>query len=62
NIATYLNSLAIGASASYSRLIQIAYAASTSVTNVTDVTLAGGTVDLPATTGTTYRAGTVTFG
>ncbi|WP_211308951.1 baseplate J/gp47 family protein, partial [Komagataeibacter nataicola] len=46
NIATYLNSLAIGASASYSRLIQIAYAASTSVTNVTDVTLSGGTVDL----------------
>ncbi|AZV37896.1 hypothetical protein CFR75_08625 [Komagataeibacter xylinus] len=62
NIATYLNSLAIGASASYSRLIQIAYAASTSVTNVTDVTLSGGTVDLPATTGTAYRAGTVTFG
>ncbi|MGS0648978.1 baseplate J/gp47 family protein, partial [Komagataeibacter melomenusus] len=62
NIATYLNSLAIGASASYSRLIQIAYAASTSVTNVTDVTLAGGTVDLPATTGTAYRAGTVSFG
>ncbi|GBQ46036.1 baseplate J/gp47 family protein [Komagataeibacter sucrofermentans] len=62
NIATYLNGLAIGASASYSRLIQIAYAASTSVTNVTDVTLAGGTVDLPATTGTAYRAGTVSFG
>ena len=62
NIATYLNSLAIGASASYSRLIQIAYAASTSVTNVTDVTLSGSTVDLPATTGTAYRAGTVTFG
>ncbi|MGY6770154.1 baseplate J/gp47 family protein [Komagataeibacter sp. NFXK3] len=62
NIATYLNSLAIGASASYSRLIQIAYAASTSVTNVTDVTLAGSTVDLPATTGTAYRAGTVSFG
>ncbi|AQU86388.1 hypothetical protein B0W47_01750 [Komagataeibacter nataicola] len=62
NIATYLNSLAIGASASYSRLIQIAYAASTSVTNVTDVTLSGGTVDLAAITGTAYRAGTVSFG
>jgi len=62
NIAAYLNGLAIGASASYSRLIQIAYAASTSVTNVTGVTLAGGTVDLPATTGTAYRAGAVSFG
>ncbi|AHI25485.1 hypothetical protein BGC31_05175 [Komagataeibacter xylinus] len=62
NIATYLNGLAIGAAASYSRLIQIAYASSTSVTNVTGVTLAGGTVDLPAITGTAYRAGTVSFG
>ncbi|RFD18690.1 hypothetical protein DY926_15030 [Komagataeibacter melaceti] len=62
NIVTYLNGLAIGAAASYSRLIQIAYAASTSVTNVTGVTLAGGVVDLPATIGTAYRAGTVDFG
>nr|WP_279183898.1 baseplate J/gp47 family protein [Acetobacter syzygii] len=62
NIATYLNGLTIGESASYSRLIQIAYASSTAVTNVSGVTLAGGTVDLPATTGTAYRAGTVTFG
>ncbi|WP_141259922.1 baseplate J/gp47 family protein, partial [Komagataeibacter diospyri] len=52
NIATYLNGLAIGDAASYSRLIQIAYASSTSVTNVTGVTLSGGTVDLPAITGT----------
>lgn len=62
NIATYLNGLTIGESASYSRLIQIAYASSTAVTNVSGVTLAGGTADLPATTGTAYRAGTVTFG
>ncbi|PYD81379.1 hypothetical protein CFR80_11980 [Komagataeibacter oboediens] len=62
SIATYLNGLAIGDAASYSRLIQIAYAASTSVTNVTGVTLAGGTIDLPALTGTAYRAGTVSFG
>ncbi|QOF94186.1 baseplate J/gp47 family protein [Novacetimonas hansenii] len=62
NIATYLNGLAIGDGASFSRLIQIAYASSTSVTNVTGVTLAGGTVDLPAITGTAYRAGTVSFG
>lgn len=62
NIAAYLNSLTIGGSASYSRLIQIAYASSTAVTNVSGVTLDGGTVDLPATTGTAYRAGTVTFG
>ncbi|OUJ03871.1 hypothetical protein HK15_08890 [Acetobacter orientalis] len=62
NIATYLNSLTIGESASYSRLIQIAYAASTAVTNVSGVTLAGGTIDLPATSGTAYRAGVVTFG
>ncbi|MFT9361591.1 baseplate J/gp47 family protein [Acetobacter okinawensis] len=62
NIATYMNGLTIGESASYSRLIQIAYASSTAVTNVSGVTLAGGTADLPATTGTAYRAGTVTFG
>ncbi|MFT8440819.1 baseplate J/gp47 family protein [Acetobacter fabarum] len=62
NIAAYLNSLTIGGGASYSRLIQIAYASSTAVTNVSGVTLDGGTVDLPATTGTAYRAGTVAFG
>ncbi|WP_257997538.1 hypothetical protein [Komagataeibacter saccharivorans] len=62
NIATYLNGLAIGDAASYSRLIQIAYASSTSVSNVTGVTLAGGVADLPATTGTAYRSGTVDFG
>ncbi|MCE2574391.1 baseplate J/gp47 family protein [Komagataeibacter sp. FNDCR2] len=62
SVAAYLNSLAIGAAASYSRFIQIAYAASTDVTNVTGVTLAGGTSDLPATPGTAYRAGTVSFG
>ncbi|BCZ76082.1 phage Baseplate J-like protein [Komagataeibacter phage phiKX1] len=62
NVATYLNGLPIGAAASYSRLIQIAYASSTSVTNVTNVTLAGGTVDLPAIIGTAYRAGAVSFG
>ncbi|MFT8336191.1 MAG: baseplate J/gp47 family protein [Acetobacter orientalis] len=62
NIAAYLNGLTIGESASYSRLIQIAYASSTAVTNVSGVTLSGGTTDLPAASGTAYRAGTVTFG
>nr|WP_241503125.1 baseplate J/gp47 family protein [Komagataeibacter melaceti] len=61
-VAAYLNGLAIGQGASYSRLIQIAYAAGTSVTNVTGVTLAGGGSDLPAVTGTAYRAGEVSFG
>jgi uncharacterized phage protein gp47/JayE len=48
-LKTYINSLALGQSLTYSRLAQIAYDASPGVTNVTAVTLNGGTSDLAAT-------------
>lgn len=48
-LKTYINSLALGQSLTYSRLAQIAYDASPGVTNVTAVTLNGGTSDLSAT-------------
>lgn len=48
-LKTYINSLALGQSLTYSRLAQIAYDASPSVTNITAVTLNGGTSDLAAT-------------
>jgi uncharacterized phage protein gp47/JayE len=47
-LQTYINSLPLGTSLAYSRLAQVAYDASTAVTNVTGVTLNGGTADLAA--------------
>ncbi|WP_353192100.1 baseplate J/gp47 family protein [Pandoraea pnomenusa] len=58
-IQNYINSLGLGVSLSYTRLAQIAYAASDGVTNVTGVTLNGGTSDLTATSQQTIKAGTV---
>ncbi|HQT66015.1 MAG TPA: baseplate J/gp47 family protein [Acetobacteraceae bacterium] len=46
SITSYIAGLGIGITLNYSKLMQLAYEASTSVINVTDVTLNGGTVDL----------------
>ncbi|MEN7527032.1 baseplate J/gp47 family protein [Cupriavidus sp. DL-D2] len=48
-IKSYINSLKLGQTLTYSRLAQIAYDASPGVTNVTGITLNGGTADLAAT-------------
>lgn len=61
-ITAYIDSLDVGASMSYSRLIQIAYATSPAVTNVSGITLNGGVVDLVVPLGTAIRAGTIAIG
>ena len=48
-LVAYRQSLALGATLPYSRLAQVAYDASPGVSNVTGVTLNGGTSDLTAT-------------
>lgn len=48
-LLNYINTLPLGTTLAYSRLAQIAYDASPAVTNVTGVTLNGGTSDVTAT-------------
>jgi uncharacterized phage protein gp47/JayE len=48
-IKNYINSLPLGQTLAYSRLLQVAYDASPGVTNITGYTLNGGTSDLTAT-------------
>ena len=47
-LQNYINTLPLGTSLAYSRLAQVAYDASPGVTNVTGVTLNGGTADVTA--------------
>lgn len=48
-LLNYINTLPLGTSLAYSRLAQVAYDTSAGITNVTLVTLNGGTVDVTAT-------------
>lgn len=57
-ISNYINTLPLGQSLPYSKLTQIAYEASPGVTNVTGVTLNGGTSDITATAKQVIKAGT----
>jgi uncharacterized phage protein gp47/JayE len=59
-IEAYIASLGVGASLNYTRLAQLAYAASGSVTNVSAVLLNGGTADLAPPPFGAIIAGTVT--
>ena len=59
-LASYIASLGLGASLSYSRLIQVAYDASPAVTNVTSVTLNSGTSDITANAQQRVIAGSIT--
>jgi len=59
-IESYIASLGVGATLSYTRLAQLAYAASGSVTNISSVLLNGGTADLVPPLFGVVRAGTVT--
>jgi hypothetical protein len=59
-LQNYINTLPLGTSLAYSRLAQVAYDASPGVTNVTAVTLNGGTSDVVATNQQVVKASTVT--
>lgn len=59
-IQNYINSLPLGTSLAYSRLSQLAYDASPGVTNVTGVTLNGGTADITATAQQVIKYASVT--
>lgn len=58
-ITNYINSLPMGGALSYSKLAQIAFDASPSVTDVTGVTLNSGTTSLLATQQQVIKSGTV---
>jgi uncharacterized phage protein gp47/JayE len=58
-LAAYIEALPVGASLPYSRLAQIAYDASASVINVTDIVLNGATVDLVPPLFGVVRVGTI---
>ncbi|WP_024716720.1 baseplate J/gp47 family protein [Gluconobacter oxydans] len=62
DISSYFNGLAIGDGAVYTQIIQIIYAASTSISSVSGVTLNGGTSDITGVAGVAIRAGAVTYG
>jgi uncharacterized phage protein gp47/JayE len=57
---TYINALPIGATLPWSRLAQLAYDASTQVTNVTAVSLNGGTIDMTVPAYGVIKTGSVT--
>jgi uncharacterized phage protein gp47/JayE len=59
-LTSYINGLPLGASLAYSRLALIAYGASPGVTNVTAITMNGGTADLTATSLQAIKCGTLT--
>ena len=59
-LQSYINGLTLGQTLTYSRLAQVAYDASPGVTNVTAVTLNGGTADVSATSKQVIKAGTLT--
>jgi uncharacterized phage protein gp47/JayE len=61
-ITSFVNTLPVGASLPYTRLAQLAYDASPAVTNVTGLTLQGGTADLTATPNTVIKIGALAIG
>jgi uncharacterized phage protein gp47/JayE len=56
-----VNGLQLGQTLPYTRLVQAAYDASPGVTNVTGITLNGGTADLTANTYSVIKAGVITI-
>ena len=58
-VTLYINTLPIGATLAWSRLAQVAYGASASVTNVSGVLLNGGTADIVPGVGGVVKAGGV---
>jgi uncharacterized phage protein gp47/JayE len=60
NVLAYIASLTLGQTLTYTRLAQVAYDASPGVTNITGLTLNGGTADITATAKQRVLGGTVT--
>jgi uncharacterized phage protein gp47/JayE len=60
SVTTYINDLGLGGDLSWSRLIQVAYDADPSITNVSQVTINGSANDLTISAKQTVRAGAVT--
>ncbi len=60
-IQDYINSLTLGVTLTYTRLMEVAYDASPGVQNVTSVTLNSGTSDLTANQKHVIKSGTVTI-
>lgn len=58
-IASYVNTLAVGAGLPYTRLAQLAYDASPNVLNVNGLTLQSGTADLATTPNSVIKLGTL---
>ena len=61
-VTAYVNSLAVGQSFAWSRLMQVAYAASAEVMNVTNVLVNGGQSDVQAGTFGVVKTSSVTVG
>lgn len=59
-VTSYVNTLPLGTSLAYSRVIQVAYDASPGVTNVTATLLNGATADITATASQVIKVSTVT--
>jgi hypothetical protein len=58
-VVAYINSLTLGQPLAYTRLLQVAYDASPGVTNITGLTVNGGTADIAATSQQRILVGTV---
>lgn len=58
-LTTYIDSLSVGQTLAYSRIPQVAYDADSNISNVTNVTINGGTSDIIPTTSEVVRAGTL---
>jgi uncharacterized phage protein gp47/JayE len=61
-ITTFVNTLPVGSSLSYTRIAQIAYDASLAVTNVIGLTMQGGAADLNAGPATVIKIGSLAIG
>ena len=61
-ITTFVNTLPVGSSLSYTRIAQIAYDASLAVTNVIGLTMQGGAADLNAGPATVINIGSLAIG
>ena len=61
-ITNFVNTLPVGSSLPYTRLAQLAYDASPAITNITSLTLQGGTTDLAATPATVIKIGSLAIG
>jgi uncharacterized phage protein gp47/JayE len=60
-ITNYINSLSLGQTLAYTRLAQVAYAASDGVTNVSSLLLNAATADIGASSKQVIKAGTITI-